>query len=35
MTTTRSPDNRPLPEDHKILWRSVETREPRGGIALK
>ncbi|MBM3569795.1 MAG: TauD/TfdA family dioxygenase [Alphaproteobacteria bacterium] len=26
------PDNRPLPEDHRVLWRAVEPGRPRGGI---
>jgi len=30
-----TPNNRPLPEDHKILWRSVKAGTPRGGITLK
>ena len=26
------PNNRPLPEGHEILWRSIEAGQPRGGI---
>jgi hypothetical protein len=26
------PDNRPLPEDHRVLWRNVEAGTGRGGI---
>ena len=25
-------NNRPLPEDHKVLWRNIEAHTPRGGI---
>ncbi|MFI4999614.1 MAG: TauD/TfdA family dioxygenase [Reyranellales bacterium] len=26
-------NNRPLPADHEVLWRSIEAGQPRGGIA--
>jgi len=26
-------NNRPLPEGHEVLWRSIEAGKPRGGIA--
>jgi hypothetical protein len=26
------PNNRPLPQGHEILWRSIEANAPRGGI---
>ena len=26
-------NNRPLPQGHEILWRSIEAGRPRGGIA--
>lgn len=29
------PNSRPLPADHKILWRNVEAGAPRGGIGLE
>jgi hypothetical protein len=25
-------NNRPLPEGHEVLWRSIEAGKPRGGI---
>ena len=27
------PNNRPLPEGHEVLWRSIEAGKLRGGIA--
>jgi hypothetical protein len=26
------PNNRPLPQGHEVLWRSIEAGQPRGGI---
>jgi hypothetical protein len=27
------PNNRPLPEGHEVLWRSIDAGRVRGGIA--